>query len=199
MKRLSLHTLFALSAVAAAGAVALQGARLQQALALNQSLAAASRIPAASSGAASAVPAPDAPREVRLARATALSQAGEFDAAFKLFSGLIEPGQGDALGRHAQYNLGNMYLRQALGSGPPAGTDAPGGPPATDHRPLVELAKQRYRDLLRMDPGDWDARYNLERALRTAPEEQAAEPEDNNLPAERRSVMLRGMNAGDLP
>jgi hypothetical protein len=31
---------------------------------------------------------------------------------------------------------------------------------------LVELAKQRYRDLLRAEPQDWDARYNLERALR---------------------------------
>ena len=49
--------------------------------------------------------------------------------------------------------------------------------------PLIELAKQSYRDLLREDPNDWDARYNLERALWLAPEvEQViaddAEPAD---------------------
>jgi hypothetical protein len=63
----------------------------------------------------------------------------------------------------------------------------------------VELAKQRYRDLLRAEPQDWDARYNLERALRSAPEEQEASAEETNQPVERRNVSLRGMKAGDLP
>ena len=38
-------------------------------------------------------------------------------------------------------------------------------------RPLLELAKATYREALRLDPGRWDARYNLERALRAAPED----------------------------
>jgi len=79
-------------------------------------------------------------------------------------------------------------LRQALAGGTRA-----------DAGPLVELAKQRYRDLLRAEPQDWDARYNLERALRVAPEEQESAAEENNQPVERRSVSLRGMTPGDLP
>ena len=96
-------------------------------------------------------------------------------------------GELDALGRQALFNLGNMYLRQGLAQG------------TAEALPLVELAKQRYRDLLRATPDDWDARYNLERALRLAPEEQDALAEEENEPVERRRVMLRGMDPGDLP
>jgi mxaK protein len=68
---------------------------------------------------------------------------------------------------------------------------------ASDSLATLELAKQRYRDLLRVNPLDWDARYNLERALRLAPEE-AAFAEDA-VPAEQRQVMLPGMVQRDLP
>lgn len=185
MKRLSVHAAFALAAAAAAAAAvaAFQGWRLQQELRLNSAIVAVQ----GPSKEEAAVPR-DAPREVRLAHATALSKAGAFDAAFKAFSGLIEPGRSDAVSRHAQYNLGNMYLRQGLGTTSGADTG-----------PLVELAKQRYRDLLRAEPQDWDARYNLERALRAAPEEQEAVAEETNEPVERRNVALRGMKPGDLP
>ena len=201
MKRLSVHAAFAVAAVAVAGLAARRALPLQQPTQLTGPTAAASRAPvaapppAASASNAASATAPlesavarDAPREVRLAQATALSKAGAHDAAFKLYSSLLEPGRSDTVSRHAQYNLGNMYLRQALAAGE-------GG----DTRPLVELAKQRYRDLLRAEPQDWDARYNLERALRAAPEEQDATAEETNQAVERRNVSLRGMKAGDLP
>ncbi|MEI2677270.1 MAG: MxaK protein [Burkholderiaceae bacterium] len=201
MKRLSVHAAFGVAAVAVAGLAAWQALRLQQAIQLNGRIVAASRLPvaasppaasASNSASASALPestvARDAPREVRLAHATALSKAGAHDAAFKVYSSLLEPGRSDAVSRHAQYNLGNMYLRQALAAGD-----------RSDTRPLVELAKQRYRDLLRAEPQEWDARYNLERALRVAPEEEDATAEETNQPVERRNVSLRGMKAGDLP
>lgn len=201
MKRVSVHALFGLAAAAMATLCVVQGLRLQQTMQLNQRIVAAARSPAeapalASSAAQAASAASradaavdrDAPRLVRLAQATALSRAGAFDDAFKVYSGLLEPGQSDSVSRHAQYNLGNMYLRQALAGGNRA-----------DAGPLVELAKQRYRDLLRAEPQDWDARYNLERALRAAPEEQESTAEENNQPVERRSVSLRGMTPGDLP
>jgi mxaK protein len=124
---------------------------------------------------------------VRRARAGGRGRAGAHDAAFKAYGGVIRSGELDALGRQALFNLGNMYLRQALAGG---GNDA---------LPLIELAKQRYRDLLRAMPDDWDARYNLERALRLAPEDQEAVAEEDNVPVERRRVMLRGMDPGDLP
>lgn len=201
MKRLSVHAAFAVAAVTVAGLAAWQAMRLQQAVQLNGRIVAASRMPAgtpppaaSASNAASANVNPestvarDAPREVRLAHATALSKAGAHDAAFKVYSSLLEPGLSDAVSRHAQYNLGNMYLRQALAAGD-----------RSDTRPLVELAKQRYRDLLRAEPQDWDARYNLERALRAAPEEEEAGAEEANQAVERRNISLRGMKAGDLP
>jgi len=160
---------------------------------------------AASAGAASsAVPdtpaaAPaGAPREVRLARAIALAEAGFHDTAFKEYNALIAAPELDAVGRQALFNLANMVLRQGLAAGAPGG---PGVAPKTsaEAAPLIELAKQRYRDLLRAAPDDWDARYNLERALRAAPEEHEAFAEAPNEPVERRRITLRGMAAGDLP
>ena len=58
--------------------------------------------------------------------------------------------------------------------------------------PLIELAKQSYRDLLREDPGDWDARYNLERALWLAPE-VAEEGTDQNRPSEWQRRVVRAL------
>ena len=71
----------------------------------------------------------------------------------------------------------------------------------SDALPLIELAKQRYRDALRDRPDDWDARYNLERALWLAPEietAQAAEEEEEQAPRERVVTTLQGVRL-DLP
>ena len=56
--------------------------------------------------------------------------------------------------------------------------------------PLVELAKQSYRDVLRDNPADWDAKYNLERALWLAPEVDEALAEDSNPSEWERRVIL---------
>ena len=63
---------------------------------------------------------------------------------------------------------------------------------AVQSLPLIELAKQSYRDLLRENPGDWDARYNLERALRLAPE-VAEEDSEQNRPAEWQRRAIRAL------
>lgn len=196
MRRLSVHGVFAVAAAVCAGVLLWQGVHWRQVVGLNEAVAAAAQPPAGNDDEKKDAPASrDAPREVRLARAIALARAGAHDAAFKSYSGLIQPGALDAIGRQAQFNLGNMYLRQALAAAPGGAMAAP----SAESAPLIELAKQRYRDLLRADPGDWDARYNLERALRLAPEEQEAYAEDPNVPVERRRVQLRGMDPGDLP
>ena len=99
--------------------------------------------------------------------------------------------QREGLREAALYNLGNLHLRQALKVGAAAPDTA---------APLVELAKQSYRDALRADPADWDARYNLERALQLAPEvdEQAA---DDGEPEPDKEITITTAPAGrsDLP
>lgn len=103
---------------------------------------------------------------LRFARAWALQQDGEFEAALKAYA-TIDAGDDDRMRAAVQYNLANLYLRRAL-----------------EHRendaddlalPLVELAKEYYRELLRDHSHDWPAKYNLELALRVAPEAELEE------------------------
>jgi mxaK protein len=102
-------------------------------------------------------PAPMLP-EARLTRAVELSKS-DYDGALATYKTIIQSGPED-LRRIALYDLGNLQLAQALRVSDEA-----------QSLPLIELAKQSYRDELRRNPNDWDARYNLERALRLAPED----------------------------
>ena len=180
MRRRSVHTVFGAVALLCAAMAGWQGLRWHHAEQVNQAIVAADqRLPDADV---------DIAPQARLAHALALARAGEHDAALKAFNTLIPRGELDAVGRDALFDLGNLYLRQGL---PSAGAAAA--------LPMLELAKQRYRDLLRLDPGDLDARYNLERALRLAPEAQETFAEPSNVPVERRQVQLRGMGAPELP
>lgn len=109
--------------------------------------------------------------EARLARAVALSKV-DYDGALAAYKAIIQGNSGD-LRQTALYDLGNLHLRQALKSD---------REDEAQSLPLTELAKQSYRDALRKDPMDWDARYNLERALRVAPEEDEDSGEDTGPP-----------------
>ncbi|HEY4369118.1 MAG TPA: hypothetical protein VGN07_17925 [Steroidobacteraceae bacterium] len=98
--------------------------------------------------------------EARFARALALAQSGKSEAAIKVYKSLTQGTRPD-IRSAALYNAGNLYMRDALRHG---------ADESFKSVPFIELAKQAYRDLLRDQPGDWDARYNLERALWLAPE-----------------------------
>jgi mxaK protein len=100
----------------------------------------------------------------------------------QIYKTLIQGDRTD-LQRAALYNLGNLHLREALKSGPDE---------AARSLPLIELAKQSYRDLLRVDPTDWDARYNLERALWLAPEIEQADAPEPPEPPERATSTAPG-------
>jgi mxaK protein len=107
----------------------------------------------------------------------------------KAYKGLIEGDRRD-LRQAALYNLGNLYMRDALENG---------ASEAFRSLPLIELAKQRYRDVLRDRPVDWDARYNLSRALQLAPEiEQEIEEEEQPPEREQSVSTLQGVRI-DLP
>lgn len=173
MKRRTMHLIFGAAALACAGILAIQALRLRAAEGVNAAIAAA--------------PVTDSeggPPEARFARAAALAGAGETDAAAKVYKALTQ-GTRDDLRRAALYNLGNLYLREATKNG---------NEEAVRAMPLIELAKQAYRELLRADPGDWDARYNLERALWLAPEfdDTALDDEPPPVAPERAITTMQG-------
>ena len=72
-------------------------------------------------------------------------------------------------------------------------TDDAGG-----SRTLVELAKQGYRELLRLEPDYWPARYNLEQALRLAPETVDSIDSASD-PVKRVDVIVPDFENRDLP
>jgi mxaK protein len=183
MKRRVVHLAFAaVTAVLVAGALQ-AGAEWWRARVDNAAIAAAGHATSAGQ------PPADLPA-ARLAQANVLSRAGRDDDALRLYNTLIPRGQPDAIAQAALYNLGNMFLRRGRELG---GTDA------FQAQAMVELGKQRYRDLLRANPDDWDARYNLERALWLAPELQDMFGEENTMPKETVRVRVPGLPPGDLP
>jgi mxaK protein len=185
MKRSWTHGAFGAVAICCALVAAYNGLRLKHADDVMQATANAQALNSNSNS--NSTETSDAP-EVRLARAMALSKAGAYADAQKLYDVLIQDGAAGDVSNAALFNLANMYVRQATGEGS-------AGP--VKSLPLLEQAKQRYRQLLRATPGDWDARYNLERALWIAPE--ASESADEPDVKEQHDVKLRGAQAEDLP
>jgi mxaK protein len=101
----------------------------------------------------------DAP-EGDFAAALILQRKGTFEAALHAYGAISS--QSEPLNEAVRFNLANSYLRRALDLGESAGGDVVG--------PLIELAKQEYRQVLRNDSAAWDAKYNLELALSMQPD-----------------------------
>jgi len=188
MRRASTHLAFGVIALCCAAVAAYDGLQLKHARDVAQAVAGALADPGDIVRTQGTGGDDSGPPEVRLARAIVLSKAGAYADAQKLYDGLIQDDDSSDLTHAALFDLGNMYVHQATG-----GSNS--GP--VKSLPLLEQAKQRYRVLLRASPGDWDARYNLERALWLAPEtsEGANEPDVK----EQHDVKLRGAEAEDLP
>lgn len=207
MKRATVHLAFAAVALLSAAAAAYEALRFARAARIDSELAAIAAYAAAHRPTAGVEPAAgdrgdagrvrtaallaantgDEPRRIALARAVALAAEGRFAAAGHRYESVLDAGPLDETGRAALFDLGNAYLRQ--GAGPAA--DAPRS------LPMIEQAKARYRALLRVAPDDWGARYNLERALRLAPE--GAADLDAAGGATKHDVRLRGARSDDLP
>jgi len=185
--RVRIHAGFALLATGMAIWVVAQWMALQQSKSAAEAVRAVPAVLVQDAGLI-AVPDTGAYPEARLAWANALSAGGNFDRAEAAFNELIQRDRQDSLGRAAQFNLANMYLRRAQQL----------DTSASRARPLLELGKQRYRDLLWLSPNDWDARYNLERALRLAPEPDGAVG-DKGKPTKSVRVVVPDFKVKDLP
>ena len=130
----------------------------------------------------------DAPAELRFATAWVAAQHGELTRAVALYRDVAQA-RPDLAGA-ALYDAANALVRE--GDRIAATGDWVGA------RPLLELAKETYREALRLDADRWDTRYNLERALRLAPEEEdmPAEPLPMGGEAERSVTTMRAFTLG---
>jgi mxaK protein len=151
MRRRWVHTAFGVSALVCAGLAAYETARFFEAKRVNAAILSAST---GTSAQESAFP------EAQLAEAIRLAKSGQYEAALQRYKVLSRGNRVD-LANDALYNAGNLHFREAIKEGRDA---------AVRMLPLIELAKQSYRNALRRDPDRWDVRYNLDRALWLAPE-----------------------------
>ena len=121
--------------------------------------------------------------------AYALQQEGEFSEALRSYSsaGTREP----ELAAAVMFNTGNLYLRRALSLLEEDARDLA--------IPLVELAKENYRELLRRDSGDWHAKYNLEHALHLLPETSEQEIDEDIMPERSPRALTAAPSRGELP
>jgi mxaK protein len=97
------------------------------------------------------------------AKAHQLQQAGDPLEAIRLYGGILQ--QGDAHFRaRVRYNLGTLYLRDAAKLWKERGLLE-----YVRINTLLSAAKDNLRESLALEPGQWDARYNLEYAYRITP------------------------------
>lgn len=130
---------------------------------------------------------PDHPR-AHFAQGLYLVSQDENDAALEQYTLVLASQQAEWL-PVAYFNRGNINLREAMTM------------EYSDPRmiPLVELAKQDYRSALQREPEFWDARFNLEVALRLVPEDPEVENEfKKQVIYDQRSIETKAFKV-DLP
>lgn len=97
------------------------------------------------------------------ARARQLEKQQQTLQALQLYN-QIDPKQDARLYEAIQYNMGVLYLRDAAKQ-----WNSRGARGHVEINPLLDLAENAFRKVLIANPGHWDARYNLEFALRIRP------------------------------
>jgi mxaK protein len=103
----------------------------------------------------------NAPLPVLLARALYLGRQDRYEEAVELLRYLES--RGNARFRSEVYfDQGNLHLRRALDAVAQGGFDRAAG--------FTEPAKEAYRRSLQIEPTNWDAKYNLEVAMRLVPD-----------------------------
>ena len=121
-------------------------------------------------------PAPVAERDTvrgQFARAFRLHADGKLREAVAAYGAIALEGEPELRARRL-FNLANLYLAQAV--------ELERAGELQSAMSLVELAKQNYREILARDPGRWDARHNLSRALEMLPDVPAVDYENERNP-----------------
>lgn len=118
---------------------------------------------------------PEDPPALIFARLHFLTTRGQLDEAQPLLNQLL--GRNDRrIAVAALYDMANARLRTALDHLESGRID-----PAV---PLVRLAKENYRRALTLDPGFWDAKYNLDVAMRLVRDFPQIDAEGEEIPPE---------------
>lgn len=112
---------------------------------------------------------PNAGPRVLLARAVYLRKKHQYDEALQMLS-RIEEHRDIRLHAQSRYDLGNVYLSQAM--------DQIETGRLNQAVPLLTLAKQAYRQALTLDSRFWDAKYNLEVGMDLLPEFDRISPSE---------------------
>jgi mxaK protein len=105
----------------------------------------------------------NAPAPRVFAKARQLDGVGEHQEAIRLYGAILHAEDKTLRGR-VFHNLGTIYLREAAQL-----WNARGVLEYARVNTLIELAKENYREALRLNPDNWDARHNLEYAYRITP------------------------------
>lgn len=189
MTRRSAHQLFVITAIALLGVMASQALSLYSNEKIRDTVNAIPDAIAVEDALNTSTKQYDNPA-VQLRLGSALANGNNLADSERVLNTLINGSSDADIRIKAQFNLANAYLREALKSGTQASSQS---------LPLVELAKQRYRDLLVEAPGHWSARYNLERALRMAPEGTDRDGDPGAEPIKRVNVIVPGFEKKDLP
>jgi mxaK protein len=101
--------------------------------------------------------------ELIFAAARYQDEHGDYQEALRLYGSVAAAGDPE-FRKRVSYNIGTIHLREAAKL-----WNAVGVLEHSRVNTLIELAKERYREVLREDPGNWDARHNLEYAFRITP------------------------------
>lgn len=129
------------------------------------------------------------PLPMVFAQAYHRNEDGDYQPALALYK-RVERGGDPVLRVASLFNSGNAYFREGLEQRRASNEQ--------QAMPLLELAKQSYRQVLKVDPRHWDARYNLERVLRESPEPDDTDAGGLDAPqqAERAVTTMRGFTLG---
>lgn len=125
-----------------------------------------------------------APSSVLLARAVYFVRHERYGDALELLN-LLETEGDEAFRADVYYNQGNLQLTQALDRVEISEID--------QARVFAELAKEAYRRALLLVPGHWNAKYNLEAAMRLMPEMDRVSHADDEPPETESKRLWTGL------